>query len=109
MRVNIINGRATRKKFDDKSHRGYFMGYGANAGVIIYWKQDQTFVIHRAHNIRFDEYNSLLSMENKHTPGSLLLQQDTESHIQDSELLNFILFELDLTSTTFIDENIIIY
>ena len=36
VRVYIINGRATRKKIDDRSHRGYFMAYADNTGVIIY-------------------------------------------------------------------------
>ena len=57
------------------------MGYAANTGVIIYWKPDQLFVIHRYHHVWFDEYNSHLSIEDKHTPGSLLLQQDPEYHI----------------------------
>ena len=49
------------------------MVYAATTGVIIYWKQYQPFVFHRAHNIWFDEYNFSLSIEDKHTPGSLLL------------------------------------
>ena len=73
VRVYIINGRATRNKLDDRSHRGYFMGYAAATGVISYWKLDQPFIIHRAHHVWFDEYNSSLSIEDKHTPGSLLL------------------------------------
>ena len=98
VRVYIINGRATSKNIDDRSHRGYFMGYAATAGVIIYWKPDQTFVIHRDHHVWFDEYNSRLSREDKHTPGYLLLCQDPEGHIHDSELLHLIPCELDLTS-----------
>ena len=57
MRVYIINGSATRKKIDDRSHRGYFMGYAATTGVIIYWKSDQHFLIYRDHHVWFDEYN----------------------------------------------------
>ena len=37
VRVYIINGRATRKKIYDRSHRGYFMEYAATKGVILYW------------------------------------------------------------------------
>ena len=48
-------------------------------------------------------------MEDKHTPGSLLLWQDPESYIHNSDLLNLIPFELDLTSTPFRDETIITY
>ena len=55
VRVYITNGRATRKNLDDRSHWGYFMGYAATTGVILYWKPDQTFLIHRAHNVWFDE------------------------------------------------------
>ena len=109
VRVYIINGHATRKKLDDISHRGYFMGYAATTGVIIYWKPDQTFIIHKAHNIWFDAYNYRLSIEDKHTPGSLLLWQYPEGHIHDSDLLNLISFKLDLTSTPFSDEAMITY
>ena len=80
MRVYIINGRATRKKLDDRSHWGYFMVYAATAVVILYWKPYQPFIIHRAHHVWFDEYNSRLSIEDNHTPGSLLLRQDPEVH-----------------------------
>ena len=41
VRVYIINRRDTRKKLDDRSHRGYFMGYAATTGVIIFWKPYQ--------------------------------------------------------------------
>ena len=53
----IINGRATRKNLDYRLHRGYFMGYVATTGVIIYWKPYQPFVIHRDYHVWFDEYN----------------------------------------------------
>ena len=69
----MINERSARKKINDRSHWGYFMGCAATTGVIIYWKPDQPFIIHIAHNVCFDEYNSRLSIEDKHTPGSLLL------------------------------------
>ena len=90
MRVYIINGRATIKKLDDRSHRGYFMVYSVTTGFILYWKPDQHFIIHRAHHVWFDEYNSRLYIENKHTPGSLLLWQYPEGHIHDLDLLNLI-------------------
>ena len=35
VRVYIINGRATGKKLDDRSHRGYFMGHAATTGFIL--------------------------------------------------------------------------
>ena len=85
------------------------MGYAATTGVILYWKPDQPFIIHRAHHVWFDEYNSRLYIEYKHTPGSLLLRQDPEEHIHNSDLLNMIPCELDLTSTPFRDETIITY
>ena len=85
------------------------MGYAATKGVILYWKSDQPFIIHKSHHVWFDEYNSRLSIEYNHTPGSLLLRQDPESHIHDSDLLNLITCELDLTSTPFSDETIIKY
>ena len=51
--------------------------------VILYCKPDQPFIIHRAHHVWFDEYNYRLSIEDKHTPGSLLLRQDLEGHIHN--------------------------
>ena len=54
----MINGRDTRNKLDDRSHRGYFIGYAATIGVILYCKLDQLFIIYRAHHVWFDEYNS---------------------------------------------------
>ena len=57
MRAYIINGCVTRNNLDDISYRGYFVGYTATMGVIIYWKPDQHFVIHIDHNDWFDEYN----------------------------------------------------
>ena len=77
------------------------MGCASTTGVIIYCKPDQIFVIHRSHNIWFDEYNPRLSIEDKHTPGSLLLQQYPERFIHNSDLLNLIPCELDITSTPF--------
>ena len=38
--VYIINVRATRNKLYDRSNRGYFMGYAATTGVILYCKID---------------------------------------------------------------------
>ena len=68
--VPIINGHVTRNKLGDIPHHGYFMGYADTTGVIIYWKPYQPFVIHRSHHVWFDEYNSRLSIEDKHTTGS---------------------------------------
>ena len=59
------------------------MGYEATTGFIIYWKPDKTFVIRRAHHIWFDGYNSRLSIEDKHTPGYLLLRQYPEGSIHE--------------------------
>ena len=109
MRVYIINGRDTRKKLKDISHWGYFMGYAATTGVIIYWKPDQPFIIHRDPHVWFDEYISRLSINDKHTPGSLLLWQDSGVHIHYSDLPNLIPCKLDLKSTPFSDETIITY
>ena len=85
------------------------MGYVATKGVILYWKQDQPFIIHRSHHIQFDEYNSHLSIEDKHTPGYLLLWKDPEGFIHDSDHLNLIPCKLCLASTQFSDETIITY
>ena len=57
----------------------------------------------------FDEYNYFLSIEDKHTPGSLILRQDPEGHIHDSDLLNLITCKLDITYIPFSNETIITY
>ena len=85
------------------------MGYVATTGVILYCKTYQSFIIQIAHHVWFDEDNSRLYIEYKHTPGSLPLQQYPEVHIYDSDLLNLIPCELDLTSTPCSDEIIITY
>ena len=60
MRVYIINGRVQRNNVDDRSHRGYFIGYEANTGVIIKYNPDRPFVINIDHHVWFDEYNFCL-------------------------------------------------
>ena len=65
MRVYIIKGNATRNNLDDISHQGYLMGYAATTGVILYWKLDQPFVIHRAHHIWFHEYNYIIYIKER--------------------------------------------
>ena len=109
MRVYTINGSVIRNKLDDISRSGYFMGYEATTGIIIYWKPYKPFVIHRSHHAWFDEYNYHLSIEDKHTPGSLLLQQDPESLLHNSDLINSISSELDIKSTIFCDTIILTY
>ena len=66
------------------------MRYAATTGVILYWKPDQPFIILRAHQVWFDEYNYRLSIEDKHTPVSLLLWQYPEGRIHYSDLLDLI-------------------
>ena len=65
------------------------------------------FFIHRSHHVWFDEYNYRLSIDNKCTPGYLLLQQYPEGIIHNSYLLNFIPCELDFTSNPFSDKKIL--
>ena len=48
-------------------------------------------------------------MKDKHITSSLLLQQDTESHVHTSEPLNLIPCELDLASNPFFDTPILTY
>ena len=83
------------------------MGYAATKVVIFYWKPDQPFVINRSHRVYFGEYNYRLFIEDKHTPGSLLLQKYPEGHLHNSELLNLIPCEIDVTSNLFSDTKII--
>ena len=107
--VYIINGSVTRNNFDDRSYRVYFMIYAATIEVILYWNPDQRFVIQRYHHVWFVEYNSRLSIEDNHTPGSLILQQYHKSLIHNSDLLNLITCEIGLTSTPFCDTTILKY
>ena len=85
------------------------MGYASTTGVIIYWKPDQPFVIHRSHNVWFDECNSLLSIEYKHNPGYLLILQDPEFYIHNLYFLNLIPCNIDLKCTSFCDTKIPTY
>ena len=109
MRVYIINGRVTIKKLDDRPHHGYFMVYAATAWVILYWNPYQPFVIHRPHKFWFNEYNSCLSIEYKHTVCYLLLQKYPESVTHNSDFINLIPCELDLESTPSINTTILTY
>ena len=85
------------------------MGYADTTGVIIYWNIDQPFLIYIFHHVWFDEYNYHLSIGEKHTTGSLLLWQYHEINIHNSDLINLIPCEIDLTTTTFCDTKIITY
>ena len=85
------------------------MIYAATKGVIIYWKPDQYFVIYIYHHVWFYEHNYSLSIENKHNPGFLLLQQDPESIIHNLDLFNLITCEIDLTATPFSNTTILTY
>ena len=81
MRVYILNRRVTRNNLDDISDSGFCMQYSDTTGVIIYWKSNHNFFIHRAHDAWFDEYISSLSIEDAYTPGSLLLQNILKSYL----------------------------
>ena len=85
------------------------MGYVATTGVIIYWNSYQPFATHWDHHVWLDEYNSYLYIEDKYTPGYLLLQQDPESLPHNSDLLNLIPCKLYITSTPFNDTTILTY
>ena len=85
------------------------MGYEAITLFIMYWKSDQTLMIHRDHNIWFYEYTSRLYIEDNHTPGYLLLQQYLESVISNLDLLNLIPCELDIIPTPFSNTKILTY
>ena len=109
VRVYIINRSITRKYLGDRSHTSYFMVYVSTTGVIVYWMADHPFAFHRSHNVRFDEYNCCISIEDKHNPVSLLLQQYLESLIHNWDLLNLIPCEVDILYTIFCDTKIITY
>ena len=52
--VYVINERVKRSNLDNITHDGYFVGYTAITGFTIYWKPDQTIVIHRYHHVFSD-------------------------------------------------------
>ena len=85
------------------------MGYTATTGVILCWNPDKTFVIHRAHHIFLEKYNAHLSIEDNHNPGSLLLQQDHGSLLQNLDLHELIPCEIDITPTPFCDTKNLTY
>ena len=89
-RANIINGHVTRKKLNDRPHRDYFIVYLTTTGVILCWKPDHSFIIHRSHHVSFDEYNYLISIEYNHTSGYLQVQKHPESLLHNSDPLNLI-------------------
>ena len=107
--VYIINGYVTRKNIKNISNGGYFMGYAATKIVFIYWNPYQPFVIHISQNVLFYGYNYSLSIEDKHTPGSLILQQDPESLLNNSDLLKLATCKLDIESIPFINTTILTY
>ena len=85
------------------------MGYSDTIGDILYLKPDHHFVIHISHHVWFDEYNSRLYIEYKRTTGSLLLRQDPEGHIHESDIINLIMNDIYLTFNIFSDTTIIPY
>ena len=85
------------------------MVYAATTGVIICWNLEHTFVIHINNHAWLDENNYCISIEDKRNTGSLMLQKYPESNIYNSDLLNLIPCELDLTSTPFCDTKILTY
>ena len=108
-RIYIINGRGTIKNLDDRSHHGYFMGYSATTGVIIYWKPEKSFSIHITHHDWVKEYNYCLYIEDTHTTSSLILQKYSEGLLHNFGLLNLISCKIDLTSTPIYDTKILTY
>ena len=85
------------------------MVYAATTGVILYWNPDQLCSIHRSHHVWFDEYNYHISIEEKHTPGSLHLRKYPEINIHNSDLLKLIPCQLNLTSIPFRDTTTLTY
>ena len=83
----VSNGRVTRKNLDDRSHCGYFVVYSYTTVVILYCKRDHSFSIRGSHYSWFDEYNYHISMEDKHTPGSLPFQQYPDILLHNSYLI----------------------
>ena len=85
------------------------MVYADTIAVILYWKLDQPYYLHRAHHSWFYEYSSCLSTENYRTPSSLLPQQDSELFPHKLDLMHSLPYEHDLTSTPFPDVTNITY
>ena len=80
--------------------------YNSRSSLI---KYRPNFYIYRDNHDLFDKYNYQISTEEKHTPISLLFHQNLESLLSNSDLLNLMPCEFDLTSTTFRDTKILTY
>ena len=97
-----------RNNINNISHSDYFMVCAANTGVVLYWDPYQSYYIHISHHDWFDKYNYRLSIEDKHTPRYLLIQQNPKSLLNSLDMLNLIPHELGLTSPPFFDTKSII-
>ena len=72
------------------------MWYAATTGVIISLKPHQHYYLHHSDYVWFGEYNYHLYTEDNHTPGSLILQQESTFFIQNLDALKFLPFELGI-------------
>ena len=66
------------------------MVYAATTGVITYWNSYHKYYLHILHHAWFDEYNTCLSTEDKHTIVYLLLKQYPVVFLQNTDQLNLI-------------------
>ena len=82
------------------------MVYAATTGVIIYYKPDLPYYLHRYHHEWFGEYRYRVYIEDRHTTVYLIVQQDSESLIHNSDILNLVPYYINLTYTPFCDANI---
>ena len=82
----------------------------STTGVIFYWILNRLCYIHRAHHAWFDEYNSHVSYEENHTPGSLHLQHNSGIIFQHHYIqIDLITYELKLSDTPFTKSTIVNY
>ncbi len=64
------------KKSHSKVHRGYFMGF-TKSRLLIRWLDPTTDTVKHACAVRFNEHDVPISSDNKPSPGSLLLRNDS--------------------------------
>jgi hypothetical protein len=83
---------------------GYFMGYANTTKVVFYW-DPKTNKIEQTHHCMLDEFDTRVSQDQKHSPGSLLLAKSTNglhnSTPMSAKDIEFKVSHFDIATSTF--------
>jgi hypothetical protein len=71
------------KKLDHRVHWGYFLGF-TKSRLIIRWYDLSTNTVKHASAVRFDEYNTPMTSDDKLSPGALLLSGQENPTLAES-------------------------